>query len=136
MAHVPDPGQGEREDRGQAGQTHEEGRHKGLAKSLAHPGPAGLCFQEAEGGGVCGRLFLAWVPPLLPAAQAEPGILECEDRGEPEKGSIGKRTAKKAGVESDPDQGVPTETFGPDCRKDPAGDWMRMMIKLKITMDS
>ena len=35
-------------------------------------------------------------------------------------------------MESDPDQGVPTETFGPDRCKDPAGDWMRMRIKIKI----
>jgi len=79
VAHVPDPGQGEREDRGRAGQTHAEGRHKGLAKAFAHPGPAGFCFPKAEGGGVCGRLFLARLPPLFPATETEPSLLEGED---------------------------------------------------------
>ena len=102
--HVPDQGQGEREDRGQASQTHAEGRHKGLAKTFTNPRSAGLCFPEGEGGGVwprktyprlailpapqtlkcashgdCGWLFLAWVSPLFQVTQAEPGLLEGED---------------------------------------------------------
>jgi hypothetical protein len=79
LGHVADPGQGQREDRSKAGQDYAEGRHKGLAKASADPWPAGLCFQEAEGGDVCGRLFLAWVPPLFPATEAEPSLLEGED---------------------------------------------------------
>ena len=46
---------------------------------------------------------------MFSATQAEPGFLEGEDRGEPEKGSIGKRTAKKAGLAGDADQRVPAE---------------------------
>ena len=53
LGHVPDPGQGEREDRGQAGQTYAEGRHKGLAEAFANPGQAGLLFPKAEGGNLC-----------------------------------------------------------------------------------
>jgi len=36
--------------------------------------------------------------PLLPPALVEQGILENEDRGEPEESTIGKRKAMEAGV--------------------------------------
>jgi len=36
--------------------------------------------------------------PLLPAAQAEQGILEREDRGELKESAIGKRKAMEVGV--------------------------------------
>jgi len=55
---------------------------------------------------------------LFPAAQAEPGLLEGEDRGESKKGPIGKWKTEKAGVEGGPDQGVPVETLGSNWRKD------------------
>ena len=79
MVDVSDPGQGEREDRSQAGQAHAEGRHKGLAKASADPWPTGFLISPTEGCSFCGRLFLARVPQVFPAAQAEPGFLEGED---------------------------------------------------------
>ena len=66
---------------------------------------------------------------MLPAAQTEQDFLEGEDRGEPQEGSIGKRTAKKAGVESDPDQGVPVKICRSDRCKDQAAGWMRIRWK-------
>ena len=89
-----------------------------MEEASANSGQAGFLFSKAKGGGVCGRLFLARVPPLLPAAQAEQGLLEGEDRGEPEKGSIGKRTAKKAGLEGDENQRVPAKTCRPSRCED------------------
>jgi len=83
LGHVPDSGQGKREDRGAAGEVNEGRGNSGLEQAFVHPRPARLCFQKAEGSGVCGRLFLAWVPQVFPAAQAEPSLLEGEDRGEP-----------------------------------------------------
>ena len=78
-SYAPDPVQGQREDRSKAGQDYAEGRDKGLAQALAHPGPTGLCFPKAQSGSFCGRMFLARLPQVFPAAQAEPGLLEGED---------------------------------------------------------
>lgn len=79
LGHVPDPGQGQREDRSKAGQDYAEGRDKGLAQALAHPGPTGLCFPKAQSGSFCGRMFLARLPQVFPAAEAKPCVLEDED---------------------------------------------------------
>ena len=46
---------------------------------------------------------------MFPATQAEPGFLEGEDRGEPEKGPIGERKVKEVGVEGDAGEGVHVE---------------------------
>jgi len=51
----------------------------GWRRHLPDPGSTGLCFPKAEGGGVRGWLFLAWVSPLFQVTQAEPGLLEGED---------------------------------------------------------
>ena len=135
MAHVSSSWPGKYSDRRIRGQNNKIRKNYRLAKAFTNPRPTGLCFQKAEGGdvwppktyprlailpapqtlkcashGVCGRLFLARLPQVFPAAQAEPGLLEGEDRGEPEKGSIGKRTAKKAGVEGDTDKRVRLKT--------------------------
>ena len=69
---------------------------------------------------------------MFPATQAEPGLLEGEDRGEPENGSSGKRTAKKTRLEGDSDQGVSVETLGSNCRKDQASDSIRIRIRIRI----
>ena len=75
-----------------------------MEEAFAHLRSAGLCFSKAEGGcvwppktyprlailpapqtlkcashGDCGRLFLARMPPVFSAAEAEPGFLEGED---------------------------------------------------------
>jgi hypothetical protein len=52
------------------------------------------------------------VPQVFPTTQAEPGFLEGEDRGEPEKGPVGERKIKEAGVEGDPDQRVSAAKAG------------------------
>lgn len=49
---------------------------KGEGKSGA--GEAGFRVSESQGRGVRGRLFLAWLPEVLCAAEAEPEILGCE----------------------------------------------------------
>ena len=53
-----------------------------MAKAFAHPGPAGFCIPEGEGGGVCGRLFLAFLPEALHEAQEQSFILGDEVNGE------------------------------------------------------
>ena len=51
----------------------------GLAAAVAVAGAAGLRVSEGEGGGVHGRLFLARVSALLPAAADPPKVLGYED---------------------------------------------------------
>ncbi len=50
-----------------------------LAETPVDLGPAGFLLPKTESCGVCGRLFLARLPKVLPAAQAESGLLEGED---------------------------------------------------------
>jgi len=68
LGDVPDPGQGQHKHGGQAGQVDASGGNKGLEKAFADPGSAGLRFPEAEGSGVCGRVFLARMPQVFPIA--------------------------------------------------------------------
>jgi len=53
---------------------------------------------------------------VFSAAQAEPGLLEGEDWGEPEKGSVGEPAITRARVEGFTDTGMSVERFG-------AGGW-------------
>jgi hypothetical protein len=39
-----------------------------MEAAFADSWPAGLFLPEAEGGGVCGRLLLAWLPKMLSPA--------------------------------------------------------------------
>jgi hypothetical protein len=50
-----------------------------VEKAFTDPWPTGFLFSPAEGCSFCGWLFLARLPPLLPAAEAKPLFLEGED---------------------------------------------------------
>jgi len=65
VGHVANSRERERDDRSQAGKASKKHRDEWLAEAPADHGQAGLCFPKAEGGGVCGWLFLARVPPLF-----------------------------------------------------------------------
>jgi hypothetical protein len=112
LGHVSDPGQRERKDGDQASEATKKGGHKRLEKAPTDLGPTGFLLPKAKGCNLCGWLLLARLPSVFSAAETKPGVLENEDRGEPEKGSIGQRTAKKAGVEGCEDQGMSAKKLG------------------------
>ena len=76
LGNVTCPRSGQREHRGSPGQAFEGRGDKGLEKAFAYPWPAGLLVPQAEGGGIRGRVLLARLPQVFPAAQAEPVVLE------------------------------------------------------------
>jgi hypothetical protein len=55
------------------------GKNKVIGQALSDSWPAGFPASKSKDRGVCGRLLLAWLPQVFPAAQAEPGVLEKED---------------------------------------------------------
>ena len=50
-----------------------------MEEALADSWPARLLLSKAQGGGVCRRVFLAWMPQVFPAAKTKPGVLEGQD---------------------------------------------------------
>lgn len=61
-------------------------------------GPAGLYFPQAQAGGVCGWVFLAWLSKAWNQTQAECFVLGQEARGEQGAGPAGDAAAAGGGL--------------------------------------
>src|SRR5580658_8354479 len=60
---------------------------------------AGFCVSRGAGDGVCGRVFLAWVPNPRDEAEDECGVLAEEDRAAQGAGPGGVPVPAQGGVE-------------------------------------
>lgn len=54
-----------------------------MAEGPAGVWAAGFCVSAGAGGGVCGRVLLARMPEVLPAAEVEPEVLGRKGGEEP-----------------------------------------------------
>lgn len=79
---------------------------------------AGFCVSRGAGDGVCGRVFLAWVPDPRDEAEDECGVLAEEDRAEQGAGPGGVPVFKEEGVEGCKGVGA---WAGPQAGEAPSG---------------
>lgn len=84
---------------------------------------AGLRFSEGEVGGVCGRMFLAWMSGACDAAEKQCSVLAEEDRGQQGAGSEGEPVFARQRLAGFADMGVPVDQakFGPNNRSPQTG---------------
>lgn len=73
-----------------------------------------LTVSAVAGGGVCGRVLLAWLPASCHEAEAEPDVLGREDRREQGAGCAGEPGAAESGLEGAADLGVRADRETPD----------------------
>jgi len=80
---------------------------------------AGLCVPAGAGGGVCGRVFLAWLPESCHEAEAEPKLLGDNDRREQGAGCAGEPGPAEGGLEGAADLGVCADREKADRHAEP-----------------